>query len=43
MNSDPLSEPTPRIGNGITEPISASAAITHLRALFCPTGSPSSP
>ena len=34
MNSAPLSESTPRIGNGITAAISSRAANTHLRALL---------
>ncbi len=34
MNSLPLSESTPRIGNGMILAISASAAITHLRAML---------
>lgn len=33
MNSPPLSESTPSSGNGMTNAISSSAAITHLRAL----------
>ena len=34
MNSDPLSESTPRIGNGILWAMSLSAARTHLAALL---------
>ena len=34
MNSDPLSESTPRIGNGILAAMSLSAARTHLAALL---------
>ena len=34
MNSDPLSESTPRIGNGIARAMSSRAASTHLRALL---------
>ena len=33
MNSDPLSESTPRIGNGILRAMSLSAASTHLAVL----------
>jgi len=33
MNSLPLSLSIPMIGNGMTRPISPSAAMTHLRAL----------
>ena len=34
MNSDPLSESTPRIGNGILPAMSLSAARTYLTVLF---------
>ena len=34
MNSVPLSESTPMIGNGMIFAISSRAAITHRRALF---------